>query len=385
MIISAVNLVSNSNLTQQAWSRIAIYQNTQHTTNLISRLHRLGKSQIKNAEAQASQIKYCLLQAKEYFDAAKSVTIATRPVLLYYATMSMALAEILLKQTGESRLQKLREQHNCHGLQLKIGASPLPEESLSISAGKLVAKTQTGQNGEPKGTFEIWRRSAREYPIGGYSTTNFVATQSSQKSFVSILGAEDLDTMKFPQEGISMFDCVRQLPYMGEILGQFGENLNVVKCSINVTNNDSSDDNKITIIAHPNSPTNLNNFMDSIYFEPAAINRVEILEFRSGFAINLMVSPTYNFHSKWPYSICLNSEDVYFSCKGNNFNEFGYLYIAMHLAGNFARYYPDIWLNHIEKCSPLAMVINEMCNYAFERLPLLILSELERTYYIPIA
>ena len=62
--------------------------------------------------------------------------------------------------------------------------------------------------------------------------------------------------------------------------------------------------------------------------------------------------------------------------------EFGYLYIALHISGNFARYYPDIWLKHIEKNSPLAMAIDELCNHAFDRLPLLILSELFRVYHV---
>jgi hypothetical protein len=35
-----------------------------------------------------------LFQAKEYFDASGAVTLATKPNLLYYSIMSLAIAEI---------------------------------------------------------------------------------------------------------------------------------------------------------------------------------------------------------------------------------------------------------------------------------------------------
>src|ERR1700736_4712874 len=116
MIINSVKLIKTHDIPKYSWPRISQFKNIDYTTEVISRLHALPAEQKNNAKSQAEQIKYCLSQAKEYFDAASTVSLATRPVLLYYSVMSMALAEILLKQTGDSRLSKLREQHNCHGL-----------------------------------------------------------------------------------------------------------------------------------------------------------------------------------------------------------------------------------------------------------------------------
>ncbi len=63
-------------------------------------------------------------------------------------------------------------------------------------------------------------------------------------------------------------------------------------------------------------------------------------------------------------------------------NEFGFFYVALFIAGNYARYYPDKWLADVEQSSFLALAIEELLYLAEERVPLLALSELTRAYHI---
>jgi hypothetical protein len=63
-------------------------------------------------------------------------------------------------------------------------------------------------------------------------------------------------------------------------------------------------------------------------------------------------------------------------------NEFGYLYVALFIAGNYARYYPDRWVLDVENSTPLALATEELIRVADSRLPWLALSELERKYYV---
>ncbi len=116
---------------------------------------------------------------------------------------------------------------------------------------------------------------------------------------------------------------------------------------------------------------------------PANVNSLEIEELESGYILKQTFSPLHDYPGSWPRSICMNEKEVFFSCADFDFNEFGYFYLALHIAGNFARYYPDEWVKHIERSSPLALAIDELCLYASQRLPLLLLSELERCYYVP--
>ena len=63
-------------------------------------------------------------------------------------------------------------------------------------------------------------------------------------------------------------------------------------------------------------------------------------------------------------------------------NEFGYLYSALFLAGNYARYYPDKWLHDVEHNAPLSLAIEELCSIAEWRAPWLSLCELGTTMLV---
>ncbi|WP_081053396.1 YaaC family protein [Burkholderia vietnamiensis] len=382
MIITSVNLIKARDITQYCWSRLAQFQNIQLTSNLICDLHGIqntDRSSRSNAKNQAEQIKYCLAQAQEYFNAATSVSLATKPVLLYYCTMSMALSEILLKQSGDSRLSKLREEHNCHGLQLGVRATPKPEDSLEDSSSSLIAKPQRDISGALKGTFEVWRRSAREHPVAGKHTT-FFSSGANQQGYGVILGANDVPPPELPRSGVSLFDCMRELPYMTSLIKTFGINPNLVRASISNSRTEIYGQETIELIIHPAHRDTIDKFGNLVELDPEAINAMTFKELPSGYIVTYQ--PTGQIHMTFPSSTSINQDDFYFSCSGLNLGEFGFLYCALHICGNFARYYPDIWLKHIEKSSPLSMAIDELCSHALERLPLLVLSEMLRSYQL---
>ncbi|WP_207180587.1 YaaC family protein [Methylobacterium indicum] len=119
MIITKHTTVRNKDIKRYAWSELRKFHNVRYTSdchiNLLSVPHKFKKF----ADKQASHIRYSLIQAREYAVAAETATLATRPVLLYYSCMSLALAEILMKQAGDSSLDKARSEHNHHGLSLQ--------------------------------------------------------------------------------------------------------------------------------------------------------------------------------------------------------------------------------------------------------------------------
>src|SRR4029077_18676377 len=74
-----------------------------------------------NLRKQAAQIRYCILQGKEYFTAARHVGIATRPNLLYYGLSALAQAIILLRGGGTYSFDYIRSKGQIkghHGLEL---------------------------------------------------------------------------------------------------------------------------------------------------------------------------------------------------------------------------------------------------------------------------
>src|SRR5258708_12744259 len=83
--------------------------------------------------------------------------------------MSLALAEILLKQSGEGSLDRAREHHRHHGLLFSDSRSGIISEHFRTAATSLVAKPMISMQNGPRrlGTFELWHQSAREYPYVG--------------------------------------------------------------------------------------------------------------------------------------------------------------------------------------------------------------------------
>ena len=82
MIITSGSIINSTGITRTCWNGIRRFHNVTFVADLICKLHSVKKD--KNIIKQAEQIKYCLIQAKEYYDAAQAVSLATKPVLMYY-------------------------------------------------------------------------------------------------------------------------------------------------------------------------------------------------------------------------------------------------------------------------------------------------------------
>src|SRR5438093_94259 len=102
MIIKNVTKLRTSNPSNFAWTKLRKFHNVELIANKIQELQNAPETQRNNVKKQAQQLRYCMVQAREYFQAAEIVSIATKPNLMYYGAMSLALADILLKQSGLS-------------------------------------------------------------------------------------------------------------------------------------------------------------------------------------------------------------------------------------------------------------------------------------------
>jgi len=118
-------------------------------------IHSVPTKHRENVRKQAAQIRYCLIQAREYFAAAATVTLATKPNLLYYGTMSLALAEILFKQTGDSSLDKARAENRHHGLTMTMGG--FPKTPSLYEAARQLRANPVSINGKRQGRSQHWQ------------------------------------------------------------------------------------------------------------------------------------------------------------------------------------------------------------------------------------
>ena len=99
--------ITSENPIKEIWKLLRFFQDIELTSKYHCRIHNIPEKEISkdknlrtNVHKQAKQIGYCIRQAEEYFKASSQVGLATRPNLLYYGTVSLSRALILLKKDG---------------------------------------------------------------------------------------------------------------------------------------------------------------------------------------------------------------------------------------------------------------------------------------------
>ncbi len=203
------------NASDYAWSVLRKFQNVDLIATLLINVHKVPAKYHDDARKQAQQIRYCLIQAREYFRAAADVSTATKPNLLYYGTMSLALAEILFKQSGDSSLDRARQENRHHGLTMTVGSTKKGAD-LKTAAEAIRAHPHLVL-GKRHGTFELWHKTSREHPLAGNATRHF-ESGGSNIGFRCIFKAADNEYPPIPIAGLSLADCLSSIPLMLEYL-----------------------------------------------------------------------------------------------------------------------------------------------------------------------
>jgi YaaC-like Protein len=371
--------VHTSDPSAWAWAALRKFQNVEFVSRRIVQLHQLEPKWAKHSKKQARQVRYCLIQAREYFTAAQTVSLATKPNLLYYGIMSLALAEILFRQSGESSLDMARGENQHHGLIMTAGAIP-QDASLAISAGALRA-TPMEIMGVRRGTFELWHRTSREHPLAG-AVTRMLPTGGTTLGFEAVLSAIDAPFRPVPKAGLSLADCLAALPMLVEQMADAGMTPQFVRGTCQMFANVGVQWNSRHIITFHPSASNAVLFAQ-INAPAEMINRLEFAEVAEG--LNIFLHSDFSSgggNLPLPPAAMVSAEEWRMWTNSPPLNEFGYLYAGLYIAGNYARYYPDRWLTDVEQSTPLATAIEQLCTLTEWRAPWLCLCELDGVLFV---
>lgn len=135
------------------------------------------------------------------------------------------------------------------------------------------------------------------------------------------------------------------------------------------------------LIFHP-SPLCAAHF-DSIKINPNEVDRINIHE--AGLGATIVVNNNWitgGTDMPLPPAAAIDTQEWRMWTNTPPLNEFGYLYVGIYLAGNYARYFPDKWLLDVETSTPLSLAIEELCMLCEWQAPWLTLCELDRTLYV---
>jgi hypothetical protein len=205
-------------------------------------------------------------------------------------------------------------------------------------------------------------------------------------SFQALFTAADVRLPRLPKSGICLLDCLRALPGITDFLAGYKIQSEIVRGKVELTYTQQTLTHNYKFIVHPDRRDILDRFFDIFTMRAEAVNRINFFEIQpSGGIIQWSNDPINGLlNMVVPNGSMYNSEEVRFWPYHAPLNEFGYLYVALFIAGNYARYYPDRWLFDVEQSSPLALAIEELIRNVEHRMPLLALSEMSRIYHVPI-
>ncbi len=328
------------------------FQNTDAVTKSLMELHGVPAKHRPNVMKQAEQLRLCLSLARDYFQAAQGVSLGTRPVLLYYSVMHLALAEILFKQSGDSSIDKARAEHRHHGLQSTVGAVQ-PNQAFEVSGSLLTAKPMYDHSRSGRfGTFELWHRSAGHLPA--YGLLNDTNRGITSKRCLSIVYGGEME--EFPSSGMTLLDCMKRIPCLLYSLDQKGIDVELVRGRSDAIVN--GDDFESVTTIHPTREALLNEYLENYLVPPALVPSIDVQQGASTTAvIRLKLKVGYPSGCRIPHVMVDEDGQNYFQPSELPLNEFGYFYVALFIAGNYARYYPDLWVKDIEASSELSFFI----------------------------
>ena len=374
MLMESVALMPENNVTSFAWSHLRRFRHVPYVVDRLIARHKPDSKQLSNIKKQAQQIRLCLQQAEEYFEASNAVSLVTRPTLFYYSVMCLALAEVLFKQGGDSSLDKARSEHRHHGLIAKIGnvRRDLRDAQAILASMRALPLINEGKR---TGTFELWHRSARTYPVGG------VFERGHLKSFATLFSGDEDRMEEIPAQGISLLDCYKCIPglwltiKLQDIIGD--------TVRARVTGVRHQDIVTLKIDFHPGPPACWQGCAEQFRISPKDHEAITIIEYENHATIQIRQAEGDVLNFRLPSATMLGIDDVRFLSRPATLNEFGYIYVAMFVLGSFARYYPDLWIKDVEGFTSLAHLAEQLLAHAAERVPVLLLSELSGELLVP--
>jgi hypothetical protein len=305
--------------------------------------------------------------------------------------MSYALAISIYKGGGDYRMNKLRELHASHGLTLSMSNSCSPKVDFGTLIGGIRAKpmhrAQAGNaTPSPYGTFEVWRRQHREFPgatrLKRYSTTAGWYTFQCVGKFVG----KDVAPRELRSEGVSLEQAIRSIPAVTPRIANLGVSSDLVGASLKMYLPEGQPGTlDIFLQPKPQFPELIPRIREQIKLDAEALSHTTIDEHaHSGcsYSIRLGENGAVRGKLELPPIVYSTSLLTYFSSSDWDLGEFGAYYIALFIVGNLVRYYPDMWIPHVESDTEFAQVIEIICNSTIDRITTLAACELDREHIV---
>lgn len=359
----------------ETWRQLLEYSNLELTTDVIVRRHGepTSKSHRDNLAKQAAQARVCVLQAKEYFDAARTASLFTSPNHSYYGAVALASLMMLVLGDGTRSLDYLRtdNKNNHHGLDLTTGCN-------AKSASVAIALAEQSRVEILKfGHFSNWYKIL---PLrGSVSALVRQSFGSTSSTFMQTIGGYDVpvfDTVAGTKK--TLLDLLKFLPDLDADLQRFGISAIRSRTSHEVLQEPESLTTHTWRIHGCRSEAELgallekfaitSRYSDALTFEGPDNAKSGIVSIRLNCPKELGI--------KWPGSRDTMNHDTISYADVTETHEITDLYLVAYQLSMLSRYFPDIWVRCLESQCRAAKLIERASEIIAKKVPILALSML---------
>ena len=393
MKIESVRRIRSTYPISQVWKRLRYFTDINITATNIKQIHGIeGTEHDNNVNKQAVQIGYCIMQAEEYFKAARVVSNPTKPVLLYYGSVSLSRALVLITNDGTSSFDYKRKgkQDSHHGLEFKQFdlSGNLKKYSLADLLNKIICNIYV-RGGEPFGHFVSFYKSLIptrfSIPVEiNYCEGNAIADNFGLQTCADMRNIEEMKNENF--------NCYNLSSSLADCYNIFKE-LNIrpqlcrgsMKCWMQVIKGDtySHDKTKVKYIVA----------IDSIIQEEkekllAYLRSKECpFEVHTDIGGSIRLGHRFEYESEenrppfhFPDAVDDINGDIYYLLDPNKYiHETASLFIIMFCFGMLSRYHPDLWMKMIKENVTFNEFVDSLMQIIERKFPNLILDQMTRT------
>lgn len=361
--------IVTDDISKEAWRRLMEYANNEIVVDRISQIH--GKPTPKtlgNYKKQAAQARACVLQAQEYYSAARLASPYTSPNHIYYGNVCLATLTMLICGTGVMALDILRRdsKNSHHGLDFTVGCN-----ANSAKTGICLLENSYCEILR-HGHFANWYKclpasfevsAVIKHANGGIGRLGRTTVGgSAMRPYSEVIGRK-----------FCLLNLAKDFPDLSADLARLGIKGDYTRADHYVESNVKTGDRTDTFLLHDLDTANKESVLSKFATESRGAESFEYLENPPGAIVRFRMNEKNGLFFSWPDSRETLNHDTIFYGHDLYWPEIVDLYLCSYQLSMLSRYFPDIWTSCIESQGKAAKLVELLIDVQLNKFPILAL------------
>lgn len=365
--------ITCNNPEREVWKLLSHFKNSDFArATLESRFPNAPPAQRKNIEKHCAQVRMSILQAEEYFVAARRTSITTSPNHLYYGIYALNTAIMLMRGGGNFALDRIRgdRKNRSHGLTATIGSNHKQASS------ELELMNSTRVIPEANGFFSLWHSTLPDF-YSTYGITRESKGGIGQSSFRPVGKEDAANYADLSGRSVSCLELASRFPDLCHIISRLGKAADISRCTVSLFADDTNVRNE-WVIHGASSRSSFERILDRFSAPSNWVSgfSIKLTESGSGgvieyncpkdlYKISTFSFPSLRFDRNYEYWMFAESLD--------NLEAVDATLMSFALS-MLSRYYPDLWISCLESRCGSSVVASDFVELYSVRYPALALS-----------